>query len=338
VREISGGFEALAKIFQGLDLGFVERTLSGSYRPEGSVGRPHRNLVGMFRVELVKRLAGVESYREFHRLLQADDVLRSLCEVKDGEKPYGRSTLMRFRQRVGPENLQRIMGRLVKQLDRMGVLDGEAVALDATFIEAYSRRDPQDNSRGLSDIDARLRKQGRNVVLGYGVHLAADADSEMPLTVIVESANVNEKKLSAPLLRKVLRRKHKVKSVVADSQYSSEAFRDEARRIRVEPVIPYPRNQMKGERVLRVDRRFRSHGPWRLKRLYRKRSAVERTISRLKMYFGLCQLRTRGLRNVLTHVLLCLIAMLMTALSLIRNGFLDKMRSPTFWSYITCSK
>ena len=96
--------------------------------------------------------------------------------------------------------------------------------------------------------------------------------------------------------------------------------------------------QMKGERVLRVDRRSRSHGPWRLKRLYRKRSAVERTISRLKMYFGLCQLRTRGLRNVLTHVLLCLIAMLMTALSLIKNGFPDRMRSPTFWSYITCSK
>jgi hypothetical protein len=118
--------------------------------------------------------------------------------------------------------------------------------------------------------------------------------------------------------------------MVADSQYSSEAFRDEARRMGVEPVIPYPKNQMKRKRVLRVDRRFRSHSPWRLKRLYRRRSAVERVTSRLKDHFELRQLRTRGLRNALTHVLLCLIAMLMNALSAIKHGLPEKIRSPTF--------
>ncbi len=81
------------------------------------------------------------------------------------------------------------MKNLVKQLDRSDVLDKETLALDATFIKAYSRRDPEDSSCGLSDIDARLRKQGRNVILGYGVHLAMDTGSEMPLTVIVEPAN-----------------------------------------------------------------------------------------------------------------------------------------------------
>jgi ribosomal protein L13E len=55
-----------------------------------------------------------------------------------------------------------------------------------------------------------LRKQGRNVVLGYGVHLAVDAGSEMPLAVIVESANVNEKKISTRLLHKALRCKRKM--------------------------------------------------------------------------------------------------------------------------------
>jgi len=265
-------------------------------------------------------------------------VLRGLCGIKGEERPYGRSTLTRFRQRVGPERLQRIMMCLVKQLEETSVLDGETVALDATFIKAYSRRDPVDNSRGFSDVEARLRKQGRNVVLGYGVHLAVDTGSEMPLATIVEPANANEKKIAIKLFHEARKRKSKVKSVVADSQYSNEAFRVEARRCGVEVVIPYPRNQMKGKRVLRVDRRFRSHGPWGLKRLYRRRSSVERTVSRLKTHFGLCQLRTRGLRNVLSHVLLCLIVMLMTALSLIKNGFPRKMRSPTFWSCITCSK
>ena len=166
---MSGGFEALVRLFASLDLGFVERILLEAYRPEGSVGRPHRSLLGMFKVELVKRLEGVESYRELHRLLQTDETLRSLCDIRDGKKPYGRSTLIEFRQRVGPERLQRVMSHIIRQLDRMDVLNGKVLALDATFIEAYSRRDPEDSSRGLSDSDARLRKQVLCRVTRFGI-------------------------------------------------------------------------------------------------------------------------------------------------------------------------
>jgi hypothetical protein len=60
---------------------------------------------------------------------------------------------------------------------------------------------------------------------------------------------------------------------------------------------------VKGKPVPRVDKRFRSHGPWRLKRLYRCRSAVERVAARLVDHFGLEQPRTRGRRNVLIHSL-----------------------------------
>jgi len=211
------------------------------------------------------------------------------------------------------------------------MLNGETLALDATFVEAYSQRDPHNSSQGLFDSEARLRKQGRNVTLGYGVHLAVDTGSEMPLGIIVEPANVNEKKTAPRLLRKTVKHnRRRWKNLVADSQYSSETFRDEAGKGGVEPVIPYPKNQMKGKPVLRIDRKFRSHGPARLKRLYKRRSAVERTTSRLKEYYQLRQLRTRGLRNAFIHALLCLITMLMNALSAIKHGFPEKIRSPTF--------
>lgn len=153
---MSGGFEALTRIFDSLDLGFVGRILSESCSPEGSVGRPHRNLLGMFKVELAKRLRSVESYRELCRLLEADEALTSICEIKMGERPYDRATLMRFRRRVGSERLERIMSFLVRQLDKMGVLDCRVLALDTTFIEAYSRREPEDNSRGLFDSEVRF--------------------------------------------------------------------------------------------------------------------------------------------------------------------------------------
>lgn len=156
-----------------------------------------------------------------------------------------------------------------------------------------------------------------------------DTGSEMPLAVVVEPANVNEKKTAPKLLRKACKHRRKVKHVVADTQYSSEAFREKVRRVGAEPVIPYPKNQRKNDKqILHVDKKFRSHGPWRLKKLYRRRSAIERVTARLTDHFGLEQLRTRGLRNVLTHTLLCLIAMLTVALSAHLLGYPDLIRSP----------
>ena len=178
-----------------------------------------------------------------------------------------------------PQGFHRLMNRLIRQLDHTGVLNSETLVLDATFIKAYSRRDPQDSSRGLSDSEARLRKQGRNVVLGYGVHMAVDASSEMPLAVAVKPANVNEKKVAPSLLHKTFKHKHRWKSVTADSQYSSEAFRDKARRLGVEPVIPYPKNQMKGKNVLRVDRGFHTHGPAKLRHVILQEAGALRRAS-----------------------------------------------------------
>jgi len=328
--------KALHDLFQALDLGFVEQVLERSYGLKRR-GRHPRSLIGQFKTELFKRVARIENYDELHRLLQNDEDLRRLCDIKEGEKPYHPSILSRFRKRVGPDAFQQIMTHCVKQLDRTNVLDARTVALDATFIKAYSRRDPNDSRHGLSDSEAGLRKQGGNVTLGYGVHLAADTKSEMPLGVVVEPANTNEKKAAPTLLKQTIkrRRKRRVRHVVADSQYSSQAVRNEVEGLHAKPVIPYPRNQKKGKKVLRVDRRFRSHGPITLRRLYRKRSAVERVVSRLKTYFGLRQLRTRGLRNVLSHVLLCLIALLGNALSAIKQGLPLRIRSLIHFTRLT---
>jgi hypothetical protein len=47
--------------------------------------------------------------------------------------------------------------------------------------------------------------------------------------------------------------------------------------------MPYPANQQKDIRgILRIDKKFRVHGPEKLRRLYRLRSSVERVNSRLQ--------------------------------------------------------
>jgi hypothetical protein len=64
-----------------------------------------------------------------------DPELRELCDIEGHEKPYHPSQLTRFRQRVGPERLERIMETIVGRLRDAGVVKGDIVACDATFIK-----------------------------------------------------------------------------------------------------------------------------------------------------------------------------------------------------------
>jgi hypothetical protein len=99
---------------------------------------------------------------------------------------------------------------------------------------------------------------------------------------------------------------------LADAQYSAANLRETALENGALAIIPYPRNQQKGVRgLLRVDKKFRSHGPTSFKLAYRRRVAVERVFSRLKNLASLSQHSLRGLAKVTFHSQLCVIAMLL---------------------------
>ena len=223
------------------------------------------------------------------------------------------------------------MNKMIRKLLKGGVINGETVVMDATFIKAHSKRDPHRNSMGSSDTDARVGRNGKTYDLGYKLHLAADAKSELPLALITAPANENEKKHASRLFDKTLRTtKERMKMLVADSQYSSRKLRDQASGHGVRPVIPYPANQSRSEKgLLRVDRYFRTHGPASDRRVYRRRAALERVNSRLKEHLGLNRHRVRGLKNITTHALLCIIAMLLTALAALTIERQEKARSIT---------
>ena len=202
---------------------------------------------------------------------------------------------------------------------------------DATFIKAYSKRDPHENGRGGSDPDARVGRNGKTYELGYKLHIAVDAKSELPLAVIAAPANDNEKKHSSLLLRKALKStKKRTRILVADSQYSCRGLRDQASDYGVRVVIPFPANQQREhKRLLRVDRYFRTHGPTGEKRVYRLRSSIERANSRLKEQLCLEKHRVRGLRRITIHALICMIAMLLNAVAALRLHMVEKARSIT---------
>jgi transposase len=279
------------------------------------------------------RMKGVRSLREMTRLLDTDQRLRRLCLIKADEAAYPRSVLSRFIRKVGEDNLTRIIEeKVVKLLKRNDAKDVDAV-FDASFIKAWSTRDPLGNQKGYSDEEARVGRAGRTFGLGYKLHLAIDSQTMLPLTCTFASANQNEQKHSLNLLEKtkllLKRSAAKLRSVIADSQYSDGKLRtavDEA-------VIPYPANQKRDvEGLLRVDRKFRTYGPEDQKKEYHKRPHIEAVYSFLKTQYSMAINKVRGVTNVASYALYSLLCLVLIREAAEALGRPDKAVSPTYFN------
>ena len=323
--------ETLETLFQNVDLNLAETHALECFHATGP-GRPPRNPLGLLRAFIVMRMKEIRSLRELSRVLNVDQRLRRLCLIQDGERGYPRSVLSRFTRLVGAERLRRIIDeKVVMLLRRSGVEEVDAV-LDASFIKAWSIRHPMDNRRGFSDPDARVGRHGRGFDLGYKLHISVDHRSILPLACVLAPANDNEKRHGPTLVERTKMVLHRagarLRSMIGDSQYSSGRMRglvDEA-------VIPFMSNQRRGEAVLRVDRKFRTHGPELERAEYHKRPAVEAAYAFLKTQYGMKVNKVRGLGNVAVYALYSVLCHVLTREAAENMGRPDKAVSPTFFN------
>jgi transposase len=279
------------------------------------------------------KMKGVRSLREMTRLLDADPRLRKLCLIKKREAAYPRSVLSRFSRKVGEDKLTRIIEEKVIKLLKQNDAKEVDVVFDASFIKAWSTRDPLDNQKGYSDMEARVGRAGKTFSLGYKLHLSIDSKTMLPLTCTFASANQNEKKHSLSMLEKtkltLKQSAARLRSVIADSQYSDCKIR----RAVEETVIPYPANQKRGVKgLLRVDKKFRTHGPEDLKKKYHKRPSIEAVYSFLKTRYSLVINKVRGLKNVACYALYSLLCLVLNREAAENLGRPDKAVSPTYFN------
>jgi transposase len=278
-------------------------------------------------------MKGVRSLREMTRLLDVDQRLRKLCLVRAGEKAYPRSVLSRFTRKIGEDNLNKIIKEKVVLLLSSNLTEEIDVVLDASFIKAWSTRDPLDNQTGYSDKEARVGRTGRSYALGYKLHLAIDSKTMLPLSSMFASANDNEKKHSLTLLegaKQVLKGSGaRLRSLIADSQYSDGKIRaavDNA-------VIPYPSNQKPRDKgVLRVDKKFRTYGPEDQKKEYHKRPPIEAVNSFLKTQCSMIVNKVRGLKQVATYALFSILCLVLNREAAQNTGRKDKAVSLTYFN------
>jgi len=318
-------FESLEVLFRNLNIGRVRDVLMSAYHRFGA-GRPPFNPLGLLRFKVVLVLKGYRSQRSLEREVRVDSRVRRLCGFN---VIPSHSTVVRFERRIGVERLKRLIRCVVGDLVRLGLIKGLKVVLDSKPFKARCRRDPKNPSRGWLDAEARLGKGVRGFIMGYKVHLACDGESDMPLSFTVAPANENDKRHATSLLSEAADRVN-VEAVICDKQYSSRRIRKFIKGLGAEPVIPYPSNQKrKVKGVLRVDKKFRVHGPKRLKRLYKLRGSVERVNSRLDAL--LSKITFKGLKAAATQVSYAILSMLFIAETAVKTGKPEKARSITYY-------
>jgi len=239
------------QVLGSLDLGSVRGFLMSFYHRDG-LGRKPYNPVSMLKAQLLKYLLRVPSDRRLSLLLKRNRRVARACGFKRGTPSHGLFT--QFRRRLGKDGYEKVFSMLLKQLLKDGAVKGEVVALDSTAIKAYSQRS-LDNRSGKSDRDARVGRGRRGFVLGYKVHTACCASSELPPTFTVQPCNVNENLCFKSLLEKLKRHGIGFKTVVADAQYDSAKVREVAKEFDAESVIPY-RKCSKIKNALKVGRDF----------------------------------------------------------------------------------
>src|SRR4030067_3239299 len=101
--------EALETLFSKVDLSFTQKVLNEPFHQVGSVGRPQRSPLGLFKAHIVKRLKHIPSDRMLVRQMWKDPRLKKICDIEANEPPYGIAVLSRFRSKVGPERLAKVV-------------------------------------------------------------------------------------------------------------------------------------------------------------------------------------------------------------------------------------
>jgi len=327
--------DTLKLLFSKIDISLTVERIEAFYANSGR-GRPRYPVRSMLLALLFMRFEAVPSVRKLCRRLERRQYARDICEF-NGDGTPNHTTFSKFIARAKPETIEGMFIELRDQAFSLGIIDpSEAVkiSVDSTFMKAYSRRG---RKGGISDRGARVgRTERRSYKLGWRVHTAASM-SAFPTTYIVRAANVNDKEMVKPLLKKasrLLRQYGKsISHVIADSQYySAEVFKT-VREYGAEPIIPHPLNVKEPLINLYVTKRFKVKGEKRLVELYKLKMAVERAFKAAKVELMMENPKWRGIAKIRMHVAICYSCILSVAVTAHKIGRPELANSIAAFTY-----
>lgn len=278
----------------------------------------------LFRVFISSYLFGHDSISQTVRSLQENPALLHACGLTSVPS---RPTLSRFFSRLSEskdlltEALADLTDVLSTRLDGFGI----HTAVDSSVVSTWSNpNSDSDPDAGWTKKDWNSNKKTSSWHYGYKLHLLVDAEYELPIWCYTTSAKSADSQNLTPLLRAAGARYSwfSPSTVSADKGYDARHIYDSVKQFGARAIIPlkaYSKNARKSrpgsDARLEADRESK----W-FKRIYSKRSSVERVFGRLKENRRLDTHRMRNLKKVETHALLSVITLQSLAVVQLESG------------------
>lgn len=222
---------------------------------------------------------------------------------------YSHSTLVRGNQLFVDKNVYlRLIRKLVSIAYHQGLIIGKKVAMDASFVPTFSRKE-EVGSRGWNEY-----KEG----YGFKLHALIDAQTGVPIALMVADGLTHESQVAIPLLKKARPWLRKVGYVLADKGYDDgDIVLHIFKKLKAKAGIP-----IKKTRTTKCGTKTGTFLNWKLKAkgrtfkksIYNLRTEVERFFSHLKRTYHLGKEETRGFSAFMGNAYLACICFMLVKL------------------------
>jgi hypothetical protein len=284
----------------------------------------------------------------------------------DMPSPIDHTTLYRAFNDVDEDFLKKMFHKLVIKLYDKGVITSRFLVVDATHIYAYCNTRKDTNKY---PVDSASWGNHQGSFYGYKVHILIDADSELPIAMILSSGEDHDSIHFEPLIEEFDKNYdfEEIIAVLADGAYDKDDFgtivQEKTGGIFLSVCNPRRSNiltmmkqkvkrlfERHGDKIHSVQDAFKYLGQRFLtefkitlgvaresklvemiaERLHRPfRAAVERVFSRLKSLHSFERPKSKRFKTVKRTIWWCLIGTLVQALTAHRKGLPSAMRKRT---------
>lgn len=208
----------------------------------------------------------------------------------------------------------KVFSSLIKKAKRKGLIKGRFIAIDASFVQTFSKKAEQG-----SETWNEWKK-----AYGFKLHLLIDAETKFPIAVTVTNGLAADITLAIPLLKSARKLLKQYGYVVADKGYDDGDLVDWiVKMLSAKACIPIRKvHRGKNYSWAGAWRNFREKAKGRSikKSIYKRRTAIERVFSVLKRTYHLGKEETRGIINFAKQVYLTLICYMLKLFYIAKIG------------------
>lgn len=226
---------------------------------------------------------------------------RSVAEISG----ISHQTLVRRNRQFQDRNIyQSFFLHLVKKAVALGLIKGEKVAMDSSFVKTYSNKE-ETGSLGYN---------GHKKSYGFKLHVLIDVTTKFPIALVITNGLMYDGRLAIPLLKRARPYLKKLGYVLADKGYDdTDIIAWIIKNMKAKAGIPM---RKKSKLAKGKKNRYGNLLNWRLKAkgrtfkksIYKLRTEVERFFSSLKRKFHLGKELTRGIEAFTRNAYLALIS------------------------------